>query len=94
MKPDPMKHFERLAENAQREPHPTVDVAGAVMRTITTHPNKHRASRTHESLRDQFWFATITACVAVVMCWYAWPSWESPFESYALLWSPLAGSLP
>lgn len=94
MKPDPMKLLERLAEQAQREPAPPVAVADAVMRFIAAHPQTRRASRSHESLRDQFWFATAAACVAIVMCWLAWPSWESPFESYALLWSPLAGTLP
>lgn len=94
MKPDPMKQFERLAEQAQREPAPTVALADTVMRAIAARTSSRRANRTHESLRDQFWFATAAASVAVAMCWFAWPSWESPFESYALLWSPLAGTLP
>lgn len=94
MKPDPMQHFERLTQQAQREPPPPVAVADAVMRSIAAHPQTLRASRSSETMRDQFWFATAAACVAVAMCWFAWPSWESPLETYALLWSPLAGTLP
>lgn len=94
MKPDPFNLFEQLSDQAQREPAPPIAIADAVMRAITAHPQTHQANRSHESLRDQLCFATAAACVAVAMCWFAWPSWESPFETYAMLWSPLAGTLP
>ena len=94
MNRDLMKHFEKLAEQSQHEPPPPVAVTDVVMRTIAAHQPTLLANRWHESLRDQFWFAATAACIALVVCWFAWPSWESPLETYALLWSPLAGTLP
>ncbi len=94
MKRDPMQHFERLTEQAHRESPPQVAVADVVIHTILAQPSMLPVDRWQASLRMQFWFATAAASVAVVTCWFAWPSWESPLENYALLWSPLAGTLP
>ncbi|MCX7418158.1 MAG: hypothetical protein NT013_01290 [Planctomycetia bacterium] len=90
MKRDPLTHFERLAEQARAEVAPSLAVTDAVLRTI----QQRQLLRLDDSLRATLWFAVATSCTAAAMLWLAWPAWEMTVEPYALLWSPLAGTLP
>lgn len=90
MKHDPLTQFERLADQARAEAAPSVVVADAVLRTI----QQRQSLRFDDSLRATLWFAAATSCTAAAMLWLAWPAWEMTVEPYALLWSPLAGTLP
>ena len=90
MKHDPLAHFERLTEQARVEVAPSLALTDAVLRKI----QQRQSLRFDDSLRATLWFAVATSCTAAAMLWFAWPAWEMTVEPYALLWSPLAGTLP
>lgn len=90
MKHAPLASFERLAEQARAEAAPSLAVTDAVLRTI----QQRQALRLDDSLRATLWFAVATSCTAAAMLWFAWPAWEMTIEPYAMLWSPLVGTLP
>lgn len=90
MKRDPLAQFKRLAEQARAEVAPSPAVTDAVLRTI----QQRQSVRLDDALRATLWFTVATSCTAAAMLWFAWPAWEMTVEPYALLWSPLAGTLP
>ncbi len=93
MKGDPLtrlSQFERLAEQARAEAAPSLAVSGVVLRAI----QQRQSLRLDDSLRATLWFAVATSCTAAAMLLFAWPAWDMTVEPYALLWMPLAGTLP
>ena len=90
MKRELLIHFEQLAEQARSEAAPSLAVTDAVLRKI----RQRQTLRLDDSLRATLWFAVVTSCSAAAMLWFAWPVWKMTVEPYAMLWTPLAGTLP
>lgn len=90
MTSDPFDRFEKLAKIAETEAAPNTNVANAVMQRLS----RRRVARIDHVDRSRLWFAGVTTAAALVTCLLAWPNAEVSLDSYALLWSPLGGTLP